>query len=238
MKITEKTWVDYIDRLSAINQKAGEMMRQYIDQHGTGDADALIRYAVALVNKYGEGSAELACQMYDAIADASGVIVPAAEPAAVANHGEIAKMVNGARGSPSLMQSGVSRFVKRACADTTMKNAARDGAEWAWIPHGDSCPFCLILASRGWQKASKNSIKNGHAGHIHAHCNCEYAIRFNSDTNVSGYDPEKYLKKYDSAGGDINAMRREQYAANREKINAQKRVAYRMRQDIVKQKNK
>lgn len=53
------------------------------------------------------------------------------------------------------MQRGVSRLVKRAGADTTLKNAQRDGAEFAWVPHGDSCAFCLTLASRGWQRASQ-----------------------------------------------------------------------------------
>lgn len=64
-------------------------MRQYIDTHGTGDADALITYAAALVTKYGEGSAELACQMYDALAEAANAGVPAAEPAEPADYGEV-----------------------------------------------------------------------------------------------------------------------------------------------------
>ena len=60
MRIPQTSWTDYIDRLSRINQKAGALMRKYIEQHGAGDAEALIRYAHALVAKYGEGSAELA----------------------------------------------------------------------------------------------------------------------------------------------------------------------------------
>lgn len=226
MKITEKTWLNYIERLSAINQKAGTQMRQYIEQHGTDNSDALITYAAALVNKYGEGCAELACQMYDAVADASGVIVPAAEPAEIAGDSEIAKMVHGTKNSPPLLQSGVSRLVKQAGADTTLKNALRDGAEWAWIPHGDTCAFCITLASRGWQRASDKALKGGHAQHIHANCNCEYAIRFNANTTVAGYDPEKYLQQYEDAGGDINAMRRANYAEHKDIINAKKRAAY------------
>ena len=62
-------------------------------------------------------------------------------------------MVLATRESPPQMQRGVSRLVKRAGADTTLKNAQRDGAEFAWVPHGDSCAFCLTLASRGWQRA-------------------------------------------------------------------------------------
>ena len=226
MRIPETSWTDYIDRLSRINQKAGELMRLYIEKHGTGDAQALIQYAHALVTKYGEGSAELACQMYDAAAEASGVTLPPAEPAETASWEEVARMVNGNRNSPPNLQSGVSRLVKQAAADTTLKNAVRDGAEWAWVPHGDTCPFCITLASKGWQKASSKVLKGGHAQHIHANCDCEFAIRFDHSTTVAGYDPEKYLKQYRDAGGDINKMRRVQYVANKEHINAQKRAAY------------
>lgn len=231
MRITEKTWVEYIDRLSRLNEEAGQKMADYIASHGTQDVDRLIAYADALVQKYGEGTAELACQMYDAVAQASGVTVSPAEPAAPADYGETAKMVNATRQSPPQLQGGVRRLVKRAGADTTLKNAIRDGAEWAWVPHGDTCPFCLTLASRGWQKASAKALKGGHAEHIHAHCNCEYAIRFDSNTTVAGYDPDKYLEQYNAAGGDINAMRRAQYAENRDVINAQKRAAYAARKE-------
>lgn len=232
MKITEKTWIDYINRLSQVNRKAGTLMRQYIDQNGTDNTDALITYATALVNKYGEGCAELACQMYDAMADASGVIVPAAEPAEIAGDSEIAKMVYGTKKSSPLLESGVSRLVKQAGADTTLKNALRDGAEWAWVPHGDTCAFCITLASRGWQRASDKALKGGHAQHIHANCDCEYAVRFNKNTTVAGYDPEKYLEQYENAGGDINAMRRANYAEHKDVINAKKRAAYAARKSF------
>lgn len=234
MQITAKTWNEYITRLSRLNQKAGQLMRQYIDTHGTGDADALITYAAALVTKYGEGSAELACQMYDALAEAANAGVPAAEPAVPADYGEVARMVNATKNqNPANLPNGVSRLVKRAGADTTLKNAVRDGAEWAWVPHGDTCPFCITLASNGWQKASSKVLKGGHAEHIHANCDCEFAIRFDHNTTVAGYDPEKYLKQYRDAGGDINKLRRVNYAANKERINAQKRAAYAERQKYL-----
>ena len=230
MQITAKTWNEYITRLSRLNQKAGQLMRQYIDTHGTGDADALITYAAALVTKYGEGSAELACQMYDALAEAANAGVPAAEPAVPADYGEVARMVNATKNqNPANLPNGVSRLVKRAGADTTLKNAVRDGAEWAWVPHGDTCPFCITLASNGWQKASSKVLKGGHADHIHANCDCEFAIRFDHSTTLAGYDPEKYLKQYRDAGGDINKMRRIDYAARKDAINAQKRAAYAVR---------
>ena len=226
MRITATAWAAYTQQLAKLNKKAGQLMADYIAAHGTGDTDALIAYAHALVTKYGEGSAELACQMYDALAAAAKAGVPAAEPAQPASYGEVARMVQAAKASQPQMQQGVSRLVKRAGADTPLKNALRDGAEWAWVPQGDTCAFCLTLASRGWQKASQAAIKGGHAEHIHANCDCEYAIRFDGRSTVAGYDPDKYLRQYRAADGDINKLRRVNYAANKERINAQKRAAY------------
>ena len=233
MQITARTWNEYIARLSKLNEKAGQQMAEYVAAHGIEDGPALIAYAHALVTKYGEGSAELACQMYDALAEASKANLPAAEPAATAEYGEVARMVNATkRQNPANLPNGVRRLVKRAGADTTLHNAIRDGAEWAWVPHGDTCPFCIMLASNGWQKASAKLLKGGHAEHIHANCDCEFAVRFDGSTTVAGYDPEKYLKQYRAAGSDVNAMRRIDYAAHRERINAQKRAAYAARKGL------
>ncbi|MCI6384048.1 PBECR2 nuclease fold domain-containing protein [Gemmiger sp.] len=235
MRITATAWAAYTQQLAKLNKKAGQLMADYLAAHGTGDTDALIAYAHALVTKYGEGSAELACQMYDALAAAAKAGVPAAEPAQTAAYGEVARMVQATKQSLPQMQQGVSRLVKRAGADTTLKNALRDGAEWAWVPQGDTCAFCLTLASRGWQKASQAAIKGGHAEHIHANCDCEYAIRFDGRSTVAGYDPEKYLRQYRAADGDINKLRRVNYAANKERINAQKRAAYAARKAYTNQ---
>lgn len=227
MQITARTWNEYIARLSKLNEKAGQQMAEYVAAHGIEDGPALIAYAHALVTKYGEGSAELACQMYDALAEAQGVTLPAAEPAATAEYGEVARMVNATkRQNPANLPNGVRRLVKRAGADTTLHNAIRDGAEWAWVPHGDTCPFCLMLASNGWQKASEKLLKGGHAAHIHANCDCEFAVRFDHSSGVAGYDPAEYLRQYREAGGDVNAWRRIDYAARKDEINAQKRAAY------------
>lgn len=238
MQITTRTWNNYIARLSRLNEAAGQKMREYIRLHGTDDTEALISYAYAVTTRYGEGSAELACQMYDALAEAEGMLLPTAEPAATASYGEVARMVHATKDqNPENLPNGVSRLVKRAGADTSLRNAARDGAEWAWVPHGDTCPFCITLASNGWQNASDKVLKGGHAQHVHANCDCEFAIRFDHRTTVAGYDPDKYLAQYNAAGGDINAMRRIDYAARKDAINAQKRAAYAVKNALPKIQN-
>lgn len=238
MQISTKDWKNYISRLSALNNKASSLMSEWVAKNGFSDTEALIDFAYAIVTKYGEGSAELTCQMYDAIAEMEGKILPAAVPAQTATYDETAKAVKGClKRSPSgaLVASTSARLVKQVGADTMIHNALRDGAEFAWIPSGDTCPFCLMLASNGWRRASKKAIKKGHAEHIHSNCDCQYCVRFSSDTTVAGYDPDKYLSMYDSYEGSwndkVNAMRREQYALNKDKINAQKREAYAKRKN-------
>ena len=226
MKITWKSWLAYIDRLTKVDDKATAMVEEWLENHGfpqtREDINKLIEFAYFVSDKYGEAAASIAAEMYDGVAQASKAKVPPAVPAQTPEIGEVAKAINGTlkTGNTEIVSSSIGRLVKRTGVDTTQQNALRDGAEWAWIPHGDTCAFCLTLASRGWQRASKKAIKNGHAEHIHANCDCTYAIRFDSSTNVEGYDPQKYLDIYENAEGTtpkdkINAMRREFYAKNK-----------------------
>lgn len=253
MIIKDKTWNRYISVLRELNNKAAEDMIRYMSQNdlvtisatlgskgyvlSSAERQALIDYAYGLATKYGEGAAAAACEMYDAVALLQGAGVPPAVPANTATYEETAKAVNGTlKQSPEIVPSAVSRLVKMAGVDTTMQNALRDGAYWAWIPRGDTCAFCIMLASRGWQKASKKAIKEGHAEHIHANCDCTYAIRFGNDLDVAGYDPDEYRDMYDDADGvgwqeKLNSMRRGFYQENKDEINAQKRSAYEKRKE-------
>lgn len=241
MDITAEAWQRFIKKLRKVNATAATKILDYLTANpiqSYADRQRLIEYAYGVAMKYGEASAALACEMYDAIAAASQVAVPAALPAATPSVAEVAKAINGTlkTGNANIVADSIGRLVKQTGVDTTMRNALRDGAEWAWIPSGDTCAFCITLASRGWQRASRAAIKGGHAEHIHANCDCTYAVRFDRKTNVAGYHPEEYLAMYENAEGrtpkdKINAMRREFYAENAEEINAQKRDNYEKRRE-------
>lgn len=227
MQITEKAWVEYITKMSQISHKAADLMQSWVQKNGLENDKALLDYAYALSQHYGQAIGALSCQMYEATAAAQGVIVPTAEVADLPDYGEVAKAVKGTKKqSPNNIPRTLARLVKQVGADTTLKNAERDGAQFAWVPHGDTCAFCITLASRGWQYMSKKALRNGHAEHIHAHCDCEYAVRFDGKSTVVGYDPDKYLEEYYDANGDINEMRRKRYTQNKDVINARKRELY------------
>lgn len=249
MEVSASVWAKYVKKLSQLDGEATKKIANFITNFQSFSYSnqthmkALIDYAYGISTIYGEGAAALACEMYDAVGLASGLFLEPAMPAEVASYGDVAKAINGTAKykNPELTSSSIGRLVKRTGADTTLNNALRDGAEFAWIPSGDTCAFCIALASRGWQRASRDAIKGGHAEHIHSNCDCEYAIRFNERTNYKNYDPSKYKEMYDDAPVEegqkmtpknrINALRREAYAKNKEEINANKRMNYAERQE-------
>lgn len=216
MQISSNDWKRYIEKLSAINKKAGDLLREYIDKNGMTDIESVITYAHALVSKYGEASSELACQMYDSLAAAllktqgTGNMIPAIE-----------------------------RLVKTASSDTMLKNAKRDNAEWAWVSRGDTCAFCMYLSSLGWLPASKAILRGNHAEHIHANCDCEFAIRFDGTSTVEGYNPRMFKRIYDNAEGTtlsqkLNSIRRANYEKIKDERNAKRRELYALKnQNIV-----
>lgn len=232
MVISDRAWDSYISMLRKVNTKAAQEMFAYLAKNewylNNKTKQAAIDYAFALATKYGEAAAAAVCEFYDQIvSEWSDSILPPAEPAATATYSEVAKAVNGTakQFNDEIIADAVGRLVKLAGVDTVMQNAIRDGAQWAWIPRGDTCAFCIALAANGWQYASKDALKNGHAEHVHANCDCTYAVRFREDQDVEGYDDGKAFRAlYDNAEGNspkqkINAMRRSFYELNKEKVN-------------------
>lgn len=232
MTVTLDEWSKYRDLLAKLSQKAADEFRDAVWNEngrwgGVGLAniprEELIEFAFGLATKYGEGGAALACEYYDELAEISGMYLAPAIPAETATIEEVGRAINGAlkfSEDVEYISNVVGRFVKQASQDTTLQNALRDGAEFAWIPAGMTCAFCLTLASRGWQRASKKAIKGGHAEHIHSNCDCAYTIRFSEKDTVEGYNPDEYLSMYRHAEGrtpteKINSMRRMGYAEDK-----------------------
>ncbi len=244
MSEISKAWVTYVNKMSKIDSAAIKKVESFIGREfnftDASQMQKLIDYCYSISTAYGESAAALACEMYDSIGLASNVLNAAAIPAETASYTEVAYNVKKAAQTQNgtNVANQVGRFVKRTGADTMLKNAIRDRAEFAWIPHGgETCAFCLTLASNGWRRASKSALKGNHAEHIHSNCKCQYAIRFNRNTEFKGYNPDKYYQDYKDASGHtaeqkIKALRREHYDLNAEKIKQQHREAYAKRQEI------
>lgn len=259
MKISATQWAKYTQKLKAINEKAGEAFRRFRANNPEATAQELIDYAKALIDKYAGASSELACEMYELIADMQGVAIESAIASEPATYSEVGKAIVGNINSEENQVSAISRMVKKAAADTLLENARRDGAYYAWIPHGsETCPYCLTLGALGWQKTSSKR-KEAYLGHIHAHCQCEFCVDFKGNIEIEGYSPDKLENKLQGYSDndmvdsdhllrstfhnskqkgmteDYNAIRRKMYAENKDKINAQKRAAYARRIEAEEQ---
>lgn len=206
MEITSKQYDKFQTLMSQISDKAKSEMLSWIQSQGgyqNVQFDDAIEIAYALSTKYGEASASLSALMYDSIADKSGASVPSAEVAPTMSLDEVKKTIYGASTfsqDDEYIAGTVGRMAKQAGADTTLLNARRDGAEFAWVSEGDSCAYCQLLSNLGWQHASAKTIKGDHATHIHANCQCQFVIRFDHETSVEGYDPNPDF--YDDVPGN------------------------------------
>ena len=263
LTLTMDEWARFRDALKKIDQKAADEFRDAIFKlsgkyKGVGlgqiPREDLINYAFALATKYGEASAAVSAEMYDAVAALQGMDLLPAVPASTASYSEVAKMVDGILKksvNEEMLIGGLTRLVKMAGTDTTLMNAHRDrpratgtgtgrhkhsGARVAWVPSGDTCAFCIALAARGWQSQTEWAANN-HSEHIHSNCDCTYMVRFNDDLTYEGYDPEKYREMYD-AGIDVPFENEDDSHPDHEsvpwqKINGMRRANYAQNKDKI-----
>ena len=237
MEISRSAWEKYINTLDWVDKRVKRAVLKYLSTYEIDSPEErsdFIEFCYGLVTKYGEAATEIACEMYDAISELEGADVPPAEPSETATYSDVCKAVNGTLKNvlaTEVVAAAMGRLVKLAGQDTTIKNAIRDRAYFAWIPVGDTCPFCLSIAAEGWKKATENALKGGHAEHIHGNCNCAYSIKHNKETEYGFYEPDVYAEIFDNAEGStkeekLNSVRRITYQFNKERINAQKRSNY------------
>ncbi len=225
-KTKEVTIEQYREKLSSVCERASESTKKWLDNHPNATRQEILDATYKITQAYGLAASTLAANKYDqdvALAEKQGYLKPEQIKEAVAwddplGYGEIARAINGTlkNNSKDRLPDTVGRMVKSYAEDTTLLNANRDGAEYAWIPAGDTCVFCLSLASNGWQRASRSTAEGNHADHIHPHCDCTFSVRFSKDTNVKGYHPEKIKAMIESQEGEswndkLNSLRRKMY---------------------------
>ena len=90
---------------------------------------------------------------------------------------------------------------KRAAGECVKENGRRDPKRprFARVPTGaETCPFCIMLASRGFVYLNRNTA--GDAGHYHPNCDCRIVPGFDGETDVQGYDPDKLYQQYLDSG--------------------------------------
>ena len=110
----------------------------------------------------------------------------------------------------------VDEEIRRAANRCVAHNVSKDPAKpwYARVPRGETCGFCLMLASFGFYAKTE-----GAAGHAHDGCDCRIVPGFPGETKVRGYDPDGMYERYNeclAALGGRNGISSDWYAMPRE----------------------
>lgn len=183
-----------------------------------------------------------ACELYDSLIASRSIAVNSASMPAQVEFIACEKTVRSLAGL--LFEGNAQKFVEQVAEnaengvasfanETIMFNAKRDrskGVMYARVPvGGETCAFCIMLASRGFDYYSEKSAEGNK--HVHPHCDCRVIPGFKGD-EVEGYDQKRYEDIYDQgnkgkgANDTLNNIRRNLYPERKDHINEQKRALY------------
>lgn len=177
----------------------------------TGTRDALLEVAPLLVAQYGEMAATVAADFYDQMREQAAVVgrfsAVLGDPVDVEDlRGQIRWSIDplfSADPDPDAalgrLEQKVDEYSLQPGRDTIARSAGRDPAKarWARVPVGDTCAFCLMLASRGPAYRSAESAGKGRK--YHGDCDCTPTPYWQGDQHPEGYDPDALLQTYTDA---------------------------------------
>lgn len=178
--------------------------------------DELIDAATNVAMKYSYLGCELGAQWYDLCSELAGLDVEAAYLPEVDESQVAAKarsVIEGAT-ETSLIGDTVNYFLQNEINNsirlTGSSNLWRDyergkaGGRWARVPVGDTCAWCLMLASQGAWYLSEETAIGTNPGHFHDGCNC-IAVYHADAESIAGYSE---LDRYKSMYYEADNLRR------------------------------
>lgn len=234
MQISASRLAEYTAALNAQQQAAFNFMQTalrsfYQLNGGMIDAETMREFAMqtltTCVQTFGDRAATIACSAYDVTMEELGISV---QPSAVYNPVSVnstGRQVDYLMRqlTPDTFDSFAQKLaarayenVGRAANKTTIHNAERDyskGVRYARVPTGkETCGFCLMLASRGFDYKSRKSAGDMGFGFNRFHDRCDCRVVAGDDfTTVEGYDPDWLYDVYLDARSTIDpaSIRRE-----------------------------
>lgn len=199
---------------AAIKQQGGnaenaarQVLEAWFEENPGATVEQTRDFCIALMQSvgtlYGNAAGDAAYALRDVIADAAGIELPDVdytyEPDrefvdATARY-QAGKLVAGDVDGFKHAICDASRYFAERGANDTMAALGKADAKalgkrvrFARIPTGaTTCPYCLMLASRGFVYRSELRALNAN----HRHCDCRIVEGFDGMT-VEGYDPDKY----------------------------------------------
>ena len=218
MRITASELDAYTQQVTAQQNAAyafvqGALLSYWNSNGGTLTWDDMEAFAEQVfqtcTEQFGGQAASVACDAYDATMERLGIGARPAQPVQAATAASAAGAVSSARKASGgdfarfadALSTKAHGAVGRAANTTTIRNAERDyrkGVRYARVPTGkETCGFCLMLASRGFDYKSRESAGYtwGAFNRFHDRCDCR-VVAGDADTVVEGYDPDWLYDAY------------------------------------------
>lgn len=189
--------------------------------------DETIEEVLRIIDDYGDASAAVGADFYEAVLDMAGGDGVATMPSGV-DRARVDKAVRrcasdlfGDDADIGRYADSVSDFLERtvshradecvaqsavAANEASSRNGGKNGKgrkkKFARVPSGPSCGFCIMLASRGFVYATRESA--GELTRFHNKCDCRIVEGY-PGMRVEGYDPDRMYRRYKSCRDTIRA---------------------------------
>lgn len=215
MRISRSELKRYGDTVAGLGEQAKAYVttaiRVFLESEPDASPERVREFAIATIKaavmKYGDASAREAANIYDEIMQREGIDVDSAQIYAGlsdnAVEGTVRRQVGKLLGDDPdvdgfMEQLGKFAFdlTQQAARETVARNVERDHStrrgkrvRFARVPQRtDPCPYCAMLASRGFAYASADSASAA----SHHNCTCLIVPGVPGATDVAGYDPQSW----------------------------------------------
>lgn len=196
-----------------LKESAIDEFQEYVYDGMT--VDELIDAATNVAMKYSRLGCELGAQWYDLCSELAGIDVEPAEygeldPDNVREHAQNKLNANPNSEPTAVFNSFLQDMINNSIRETGNDNLWRDyergmaGGKWARVPVGDTCAWCLMLASQGaWYLSKESATLKERGDKFHDGCNC-VAVYHADAESIAGY---KNLERYKTMYYDAENMR-------------------------------
>ena len=235
MALTYQNIIDYSGRVKTTTEQAVNELTRRVSNIGASDPEQRARFirmhVRAVAEEYGMQEQELGAQWYEFCAEKAGVQVEAAlvdeiDYERIDRHFDriLDDYVSGDSTWDDVERDVRDAFeyeMRNLERDTIIQNLDRDerqaGRRWrqtkraamkagyARVPVGETCAWCLMLASLGYFYRSEETALGVEPDHYHAHCDC-IAVPYSGPKSIEGYDDyDMYFDMYATARDDYNS---------------------------------
>lgn len=212
--VTVEQLSDYEEKLSAIRSSAGIAFKTFAleqDLSKLGEEarkSAIYHAANKAVSHLSDAAGSAACDFFDAH-------VTGAAPSEIAPLPKFIKrrLYEHIEKYAKTHEIGDDEFMRLLAEEvggeavqhanrTTVHNAAKNDVRYARVPFGNSCAFCLMLASRGFVYHSATTAGED-KGHYHGNCRCKI-VAGKEGTEIEGYNPEALNRRMQQIAEELD----------------------------------